>query len=84
MAGAAHDEHHGDYHRGEMDIHEQERTYHSFLVLAKWGSLAIAVGILFFSLLFAVGIPFLGAGATALVLLVVGIVVLREKRTSAH
>jgi hypothetical protein len=79
MAGPAH-----DYHRGEMDIHEQERTYVAFLVLAKWGSLVIATGILFFSMLFAAGVPFLGAAATSFVVLVVGILVLRDKKTSAH
>lgn len=80
MAGPAHTE----YHRGEMDIHEQSRTYHSFLVLSKWGSLAIIVGVLFFSLLFAVGVGFIGAAATAIVVLVLGIIGLREKKKTAH
>ena len=75
---------HTEYHRGEMDIHEQSRTYHSFLVLSKWGSLAIIVGVLFFALIFAAGVPFLGAGATSFVVLVVGILALRDKKTSAH
>ena len=79
MAGPSH-----DYQRGEMDIHEQERTYHAFLVLSKWGSLALAVGILFFSLLFAANVPFIGAAGTSFVLLVVGIVALKEKKKSAH
>ncbi len=79
MAGPAH-----DYHRGEMDIHEQQRTFHSFLVLAKWGSLAIAVGVLFFSLIFAAGVGFLGAAATAFVVLVLGILLLKEKKKPAH
>jgi len=74
----------GDYHRGEMDIHEQSRTYHSFLVLSKWGSLAIIVGLLFFSLLFAVGVGFIGSAATAFVVLVLGIVGLREKKKPTH
>ena len=79
MAGPSH-----EYHRGEMDIHEQTRTYHSFLVLSKWGSLAIAVGVLFFSLLFAANVPFIGAAITAFVLLVVGIVALKEKKKTTH
>lgn len=79
MAGPA-----SDYHRGEMDIHEQSRTYHSFLVLTKWGSLALIVGVLFFALLFAVGVGFIGSAATSLVVLVAGIVLLREKRKSPH
>ena len=79
MAGGPH-----EYHRGEMDIHEQQRTYHAFLLFSKWGSLALAVGILFFSLLFAANVPFIGAAITSFVLLVVGIAVLREKKKSAH
>ena len=42
----------GDYHRGEMDVHEQASTYSAFLTFSKWGSLALGVGILFFVLLF--------------------------------
>jgi len=79
MAGPAH-----DYTRGEMDIHEQSRTYHSFLVLSKWGSLALIVGVLFFALIFAANVPFLGAAVTAFVVLVLGIVALREKKKTAH
>lgn len=79
MADGAH-----DYHRGEMDIHEQTRTYEGFLVLSKWGSLAIIVGVLFFALIFAAGVPFLGAAATAVVVLALGILALRSKKTPAH
>jgi len=73
-----------DHHRGEMDIHEQQRTYHAFLVLSKWGSLLIIVGVLFFSMLFAVKAGFLGSAATAFVVLVLGIVLLREKKKVVH
>jgi hypothetical protein len=79
MAGPA-----SDYHRGEMEIHEQTRTYHSFLVLSKWGSLALVVGVLFFSLWFAVGVGFLGSAVTSVVVLVLGIVFLREKNKTPH
>jgi hypothetical protein len=79
MAGPA-----SDYHRGEMDIHEQTRTYHSFLVLTKWGSLALIVGVLFFALLFAVGVGFIGAAATAVVVLALGVALLREKNKTPH
>ena len=54
-----------EYHRGEMDIHEQQRTYHSFLVMSKWGALVIMDGLLFFSLLFAVRVGFMGAAGAA-------------------
>ena len=79
MAGTA-----PDYDRGAMDIQEQTRTYHSFLVLSKWGSLVLGVGLLFFVLLFAVGVGFIASAASALVMLVLGIVLLKDKRKSAH
>ena len=79
MAGA-----HTEYHRGEMDIHEQARTYHSFLVLSKWGSLSLMVGVLFFSLLFFTGAGFVGSAVSAAVLAVLGILLLRERKKPAH
>jgi glucose uptake protein GlcU len=80
MAGAPSEE----YHRGEMDIHEQSRTYHSFLVLSKWGSLAIIAGLLFFALLFCTKTGFIGSAISALVVTVLGILLLREKKNAAH
>jgi hypothetical protein len=75
---------HSEYHRGEMDIHEQARTYHSFLLLSKWGSLALATGVLLFSLLFCTKTGFLGSVVSAAVLLVLGILLLRERKKDAH
>ena len=79
MAGPA-----GDYHRGEMDIQEQVSTYHAFLNLAKWGSLVLAVGILFFAMLFSTQAGFIGSAAAAFVVLVVGFVLLRSKPKASH
>jgi hypothetical protein len=79
MAGPA-----GDYHRGEMDIHEQVSTYRAFLMLAKWGSLVMAVGILFFALLFSTETGIVGSFVSAVVLLAVGFVLLRSKPKAAH
>jgi hypothetical protein len=78
MAGPA-----SDYHRGEMDIQEQVTTFHLIMGLAKWGSLALAVFLLWAVLTFCTPTGFLGGAASAFVLLVVGIVLLREKK-SAH
>lgn len=70
----------GDYHKGEMDIHEQSETYDLFMGLTKWGSLIIAVGILFFVLLFAVkGAGFFIAGFVSAVVAVIGFLVLKKK-----
>jgi hypothetical protein len=72
------------YHRGEMDIHEQSRTYHSFLLLSKWGSLTLMVGLLFFAMLFCTKAGFIASAASAFVLAVVGILLLRERKIAAH
>jgi NhaP-type Na+/H+ and K+/H+ antiporter len=74
----------GDYHRGEMDISEQAATFAAFNGMAKWGSLSIATLLLFITLLFCTPAGFIGAVIPAVVLLVVGIVFLREKPATAH
>jgi membrane protein implicated in regulation of membrane protease activity len=52
--------------------------------LTKWGSLAICVGLLFFTLLFCTTTGFLGSAAWSVVLLVLGVIFLREKPDAAH
>ncbi|ATC33179.1 aa3-type cytochrome c oxidase subunit IV [Caulobacter vibrioides] len=74
----------GDYHRGEMDIHEQAATYDAFGKMTKWGSLAIAVLLLFFTLLFCTPAGFIGSGIASVVLLVLGVVLLKEKPAESH
>ncbi|UDF04452.1 aa3-type cytochrome c oxidase subunit IV [Asticcacaulis sp. AND118] len=70
----------GDYHKGEMDIHEQSETYDLFMGLTKWGSLIIAVGLLFFVLWFAVkGAGFVIAAAVSVVVAVIGFLLLKKK-----
>ena len=73
-----------DYHRGEMDIAEQTATYKGFLDWSKWGSLAICVGVLFFSLMFCTEASFLQAAGASFALLVVGIFALKEKKSAGH
>jgi len=67
------------YHRGEMDIHEQTATYAFVMQLTKWGSLAIAALVLFLVLWFCTATGFFGALVTAVVLVALGVVVLRDK-----
>ena len=74
----------GDYHRGEMDVSEQASTYEAFLTLSKWGSLVLAVGILFFTMLFSTEAGFIGSAAAAFIVLVVGVLVLRAKPKASH
>lgn len=74
----------GDYHRGEMDIHEQAATYAAFGKMTKWGSLAVATLLLFVTLLFCTPAGFFGSAIAAVVLAGLGIVLLREKPAPAH
>ena len=74
-----------DYHRGEMDIQEQEATFHGFILMSKWGSLALAVGLVFLVLFFCTKTGFIISALAALVLGVVGLVALMEKKgASGH
>ena len=72
-----------DYQRGEMDIAEQTATFHLVMGLTKWCSLAIAAGVLFFSLLFCTHTGFLGSAAYTVVLIVAGVLLLRSKPEAA-
>ena len=78
MAGGS-----SDYHRGDMDIAEQTATFHLVMGMTKWGSLTIAAGVLFFTMLFCTHTGFLGSAAAAAVLLVAGMLLLREKPEGA-
>jgi hypothetical protein len=66
-----------EYHRGDMDIHEQAKTYEFVMSMTKWGSLTVAVAVLFATLWFCTGAGFLGALATAVVMAVLGAIFLR-------
>lgn len=73
-----------DYHRGEMDIAEQNATFHLVMGLTKWGSLVLAAFLLFVIIWFCTPIGFLGGFVSGMVLLILGIVGLREKSAADH
>jgi hypothetical protein len=73
----------GDYHRGDMDVSEHVATFHGFIGLTKWGSLASAVTMLFLTLIFAAKAGFFQALLAAIVVLVVGVFLLRDKKKAA-
>jgi hypothetical protein len=79
MAGPA-----SDYHRGEMDISEQMSTYNLVMGMTKWGSLILAAFLLFVIIWFCTSAGFMSGFITGGVLLVLGIVLLREKPKAAH
>lgn len=74
----------GDYHRGEMDIHEQSATFEAFGKMTKWGSLAIATLLLTITLWFCTSAGFVGGVIPGIVLAVLGVVFLREKPATTH
>ena len=74
----------GHYHRGDMEIAEQVSTFHGFIGMSKWGSLAIAVGVLFLALVFCAHAGFFQAAGAAVVVTVVGVLILREKPSAGH
>ena len=73
----------GEYHHGEMDIHAQQATARAVVTGTKWACLALAVAVLFFTLLFCTTAGFGSAFISAFLLAVVGIVGLRS-RGPAH
>ena len=70
-----------DYHRGEMDIQEQVSTYHLIMGITKWGSLALIVFLVWAVLWFCTETGFLGATVAAVVVAVLGVLALRERKT---
>lgn len=80
MADPAHDE----YHRGEMDISMQESTFHLFMGMTKWGSLYMAAGLVALVLWFCTPAGFLAGAITAVVMIVLGTLLLADKKTAEH
>ena len=73
--------HGGDYHRGDMNIDEHERTYSGFMKVSKWASLYVAALLLLITLWFCTTAGFIGAVFCSAVLVALGTLVLGEKST---
>ena len=73
-----------DYHHGDMDITEQTATFHLIMGMTKWGSLALASALLLLVVWFCTPAGFGPGLISGLVLLVLGILLLREKKNAAH
>ena len=76
-------EHASDFTPGHMDIHQQQASFHAFMMLAKWGSLAVASIVPFLVLWFCTDAGFLAGLITAVVIAALGVFFLREKDGSA-
>ena len=73
-----------DYHRGDMDISEQASTFHLIMGITKWGSLVLASFLLFIVIWFCTTAGFVSGFITGAVVLVLGFLMLREKKSAAH
>lgn len=82
MADPHHADAHDDYVRGSQEISEQEGTFSLFMGMTKWGSLLIAATLLLLVLWFQPGGSFIFGAIAAVVLLVVGVIALRKKKTA--
>ena len=67
------------YVHGEMAINEQASTFDLFMAMTKWGSLGVAVLVLFLTLWFHPGGSFVAGLIGAVVLSVVGWFALKSK-----
>jgi hypothetical protein len=81
MAGPA-----SDYQRGDQDVSEQLATFHLVMGMTKWGCLVLAAFLLFVVLWFCTpNAGFMGGAFAGAVVLVLGIVLLRENKAApAH
>jgi hypothetical protein len=73
-----------EYHRGDMEIGEQVSTFHGFIALSKWGSLVIATALIFLVLVFCAHAGFFQAAGAAIIVAVLGVLGLREKKAASH
>jgi len=76
------DPHHASdsYVRGSQEIREQETTFGAFMGMTKWGSLAIAVLLVFLTLWFQPGGSLVTAFITGVVLSVAGFFALKSPK----
>lgn len=68
-----------DYNRGEMSIDEQSRTYAGFMGVTVISSLAVVVGVLFLTLVFAADVGVLLSLVASFILGTIGGVVLKQR-----
>lgn len=73
-----------DHHHGHMDISEHKKTFHLFMGMTKWGSLYLAAVLLWATLWFCTEAGFMAGLISAVVLVVLGTLVLADKKQAAH
>jgi hypothetical protein len=66
------------YHRGEMDISQHKDFYSFFGNMTKWGSLVLAVALVFLVLLTCVpGAGLIGAGFAGIMVAIIGFFIMK-------
>lgn len=75
---------HSDYVHGAMDIHEHRSTYSLFMGMTKWGSLVLAVLLVFLVVLTCTQAGLIASGISAVVVAAVGFFMLKTKPDQAH
>jgi hypothetical protein len=75
---------HTEHHPGDMNISEQNATFQTVTRLFKWGSLAVASLLVLLTLWFCTPAGFLAAFVIALILVILGVVLLRDRTSAAH
>ena len=73
-----------DHVHGEMEISAQKHMFELFIAMTKWCSLAISALLVLLVVWFAVGAGFVAGFIEAAVVTVVGVVMLRDKKTAVH
>lgn len=81
---ADHHSSHGEYKRGEMDVSQHRHSYELFANMTKWGSLLLAVLLVFIVVLTCTQLGFISAALSAIVVAVVGWLLLKKKADPAH
>ena len=79
-----HDHSHDSYVHGEMDIEEHKSTYELFNNMAKWGSLIIAVVLIFVVILTCTKLGFMTAAIAAVIVAGLGWFMLKKKADPVH
>lgn len=77
-------DHASDHVRGDMEIDEQNKTFHLFMGMTKWGSLYVAAVVLWATVTFCTDAGFMGGLVSTVALIVLGTLLLAEKKKPAH
>lgn len=73
-----------DHVHGEMEISAQKSMFELFIALTKWCSLGLSAVLVLLVVWFAVGAGFIAGAISAVVVTVVGVVLLRGKKSADH